>query len=702
MQQWLKTKSVVKNISNNHCIVYTLKQIECEICKAILPDYLKSENNTYDIWEFLKPTFKNYLIMETVNENPNNPNSKTLYMLNFDEKVSLNLGRSNSSDIKITDVSVSRIHCFFKLEENGCISLKDNKSKFGTLVLLNHPFIPIYYRMNLPLQIGRSLLKIKLKIPFCLLRIFTCWKTNEKPMDYSSLNSEFILKESKMNVKISHIKESQVSKKSFPIHFNNDIWAANPNGINISKSIGIDNLNNNSNSKKNHEIINNSINTINSKAIVNNHNFNESNKNNEINNGNIEMIDILKSESNKNDILQNTNYKRNINLINKKDSLSINNNNINLISLYNLEAKNANTNYKIFEDTNFVNNFRTQNINTINSIFPSVTNFNNNIIDNTNLNSKNFSYINNSSNKILVNKLKKMSLSYKCQTPTITNFVQEKENETEFKYECNTSHDQIQFEAEEENVVKLPAINGNLINLNGINNYYNCSNKINLNKSNSKNTNSNLFKKFSLSNTSNIQEKINVSPIQKYNLSPINLIELNTDFNPSLNIDCERMKDITNLQLYQNLILRSNSNTKINLRKSNRNFSSEIKSLNCFPKNNKKYFFENNYMDMNNCDNTIRKKVSKINNYLEEEKNLKNEEIGNLNTKNEVFSTIIDKRYKKCFSQSQRKMSKDKSPKKIFNKLYNEDQMNIFYKNQINDKEYNIMNKFNKPEENGI
>ena len=37
LQTWLKSKIVVKSTINDYCASYSLKQIECELCKAIFP-----------------------------------------------------------------------------------------------------------------------------------------------------------------------------------------------------------------------------------------------------------------------------------------------------------------------------------------------------------------------------------------------------------------------------------------------------------------------------------------------------------------------------------------------------------------------------------------------------------------------------------------------------------------------------------------
>ncbi len=49
----------------------------------------------------------------------------------------INIGRGHDSDLRVNDISVSRCHALIKFKK-GTFQLKDNKSKFGTLVLIKH------------------------------------------------------------------------------------------------------------------------------------------------------------------------------------------------------------------------------------------------------------------------------------------------------------------------------------------------------------------------------------------------------------------------------------------------------------------------------------------------------------------------------------------------------------------------------------
>jgi hypothetical protein len=85
------------------------------------------------------------------------------------------LGRGHDSDVRINDISVSRIHASICLS-NGEIYLKDLKSKFGTLALLKNDIE--VFENKICLQIGRtyaeaSLLKFseyqKLRMKYVIL-----------------------------------------------------------------------------------------------------------------------------------------------------------------------------------------------------------------------------------------------------------------------------------------------------------------------------------------------------------------------------------------------------------------------------------------------------------------------------------------------------------------------------------------------------
>ena len=56
-----------------------------------------------------------------------------LYILNFDNKNKISVGRGHDCDFKIGEITVSRSHMEMRLENNN-LYLKDINSKFGTLI----------------------------------------------------------------------------------------------------------------------------------------------------------------------------------------------------------------------------------------------------------------------------------------------------------------------------------------------------------------------------------------------------------------------------------------------------------------------------------------------------------------------------------------------------------------------------------------
>ena len=55
------------------------------------------------------------------------------------------------SDILLSDISVSRIHCKLSIEKKN-IFIQDNDSKFGTLVLIQTPSIKMTQNLDLNIK----------------------------------------------------------------------------------------------------------------------------------------------------------------------------------------------------------------------------------------------------------------------------------------------------------------------------------------------------------------------------------------------------------------------------------------------------------------------------------------------------------------------------------------------------------------------
>lgn len=65
--------------------------------------------------------------------------SRNIHMLTVTpSKQEFKLGRGHESEVRINDISVSRIHAVVKCRQDG-FYIEDNLSKFGTIVLMKDP-----------------------------------------------------------------------------------------------------------------------------------------------------------------------------------------------------------------------------------------------------------------------------------------------------------------------------------------------------------------------------------------------------------------------------------------------------------------------------------------------------------------------------------------------------------------------------------
>lgn len=127
--------------------------MDCELCKNAFPLKFTSQGREYDLFNQEKPT-KPYVILESLNQD----RSSGIHVISLLNKFSVKLGRGHDSDIRISDISVSRIHANM-LYKDGLFYFSDNESKFGTLLLLKEP-IALVPGNPIQLQIGRSVFSI--------------------------------------------------------------------------------------------------------------------------------------------------------------------------------------------------------------------------------------------------------------------------------------------------------------------------------------------------------------------------------------------------------------------------------------------------------------------------------------------------------------------------------------------------------------
>jgi len=78
---------------------------------------------------------QNYLVLESISSNT----SKVIHVINMQNTVKLYIGRGHDAHVRVTDISVSRLHAVMIKSTLGYYYLSDNESKFGTLALVRTP-----------------------------------------------------------------------------------------------------------------------------------------------------------------------------------------------------------------------------------------------------------------------------------------------------------------------------------------------------------------------------------------------------------------------------------------------------------------------------------------------------------------------------------------------------------------------------------
>ena len=71
------------------------------------------------------------------------------------------MGRGHESEVRVNDISVSRTHAIIKYQPDG-IYIEDNRSKFGTLVLLKDIF-PLEKEFTYAFQVGRTVVSFTVR-----------------------------------------------------------------------------------------------------------------------------------------------------------------------------------------------------------------------------------------------------------------------------------------------------------------------------------------------------------------------------------------------------------------------------------------------------------------------------------------------------------------------------------------------------------
>ena len=310
-----KIETEIESNFNKNTITYNKKAICCDICRSQFPDYIRYNGILYNI-SFYKPKFKEFIMFEILKDNQDEK-TKYISIVSLDNKNIINIGRSKDCEFSISEISLSRFHSIIYKDKNE-LYIEDNKSKFGTLILVQNDNIELNKNIPLKLQIDRTYIKIKIDTPI----IYFCCnaETNtyeEDLLDYQNQNKLFLNVFSYFNIKDNTDND---------IDFENNSDEEENNPININQ----DNKSNIINLKEN-------------KIILSQNEDNETNEKNNFEKKYFQKINNVKlnRQKEKNDIFKNKN-----------------NEILNNIQLY--KRNNMDTNFKSFDTNNISNISKTR------------------------------------------------------------------------------------------------------------------------------------------------------------------------------------------------------------------------------------------------------------------------------------------------------------------------------------------------------
>eukprot|EP00826_Nyctotherus_ovalis_P036448 TRINITY_DN3230_c0_g5_i1.p1 TRINITY_DN3230_c0_g5~~TRINITY_DN3230_c0_g5_i1.p1 ORF type:complete len:400 (-),score=88.67 TRINITY_DN3230_c0_g5_i1:781-1980(-) len=158
LKSWIDLKLETKQSAS--LIEYSWKSFECEICRTPYPYSISHIGVRYSLTNIVRPG-GSFITLESVSTGQDSP--RFVNVVKFSEAAnSFRIGRGHNADMKIMDISVSRLHALLWRTSEG-IFLQDNASKFGTLVLTDK--LELRPGIERAVQVGKTLVSFEVKQP---------------------------------------------------------------------------------------------------------------------------------------------------------------------------------------------------------------------------------------------------------------------------------------------------------------------------------------------------------------------------------------------------------------------------------------------------------------------------------------------------------------------------------------------------------
>ena len=167
LRKWLQSK--ITSRSSGSVTSYFWSDFICELCKSELPSSIKHKGINFELITINYPHTP-YMILEDIR--PDENNHQILHLVNLQPGEFANIGRGHDTDIRLSDISVSRNHAKIRYYK-GKFFVQDSKSKFGTLLKINYG-IDLKFNENIAIQINRTMVRLSAKKEFSCATMFCC------------------------------------------------------------------------------------------------------------------------------------------------------------------------------------------------------------------------------------------------------------------------------------------------------------------------------------------------------------------------------------------------------------------------------------------------------------------------------------------------------------------------------------------------
>ena len=134
LKEWLDSKKSEKK--GVYFSSYLWENVFCELWKENFTENVTTQYGVVNILGIETPKSGNYILLEALNsEEILKKNTKIVHIIDFKKLKELTVGRGHDNNVRITDISISRLHSKLYCKNNQ-IYIDDQGSKFGTLIAI--------------------------------------------------------------------------------------------------------------------------------------------------------------------------------------------------------------------------------------------------------------------------------------------------------------------------------------------------------------------------------------------------------------------------------------------------------------------------------------------------------------------------------------------------------------------------------------